>query len=221
MRFLLLHSPLVGPATWRCVGEELAAGGHDITLPDLRAAAVSGEPLAVVRAALEPRANDPMVVVGHSGAGFFLPSTAAHLGELVSGLVFVDAGLPPCEGEATLGADLLEQLRQMARDGILPKWSTWWGEGVMEALVPDAVRRAEIEVETPEVPLALYEASMTQPVGWCNTTPAGFLLLSDAYRQDADRARSLGWNVIEDVGNHLDLVNRPKPLARHIVELVP
>ena len=220
MRFLLLHSPLMGPTTWRWLAEELQAGGHDITAPDLRAAAVSGEPLAVVRAALEPRAKDPTVVVGHSGAGFFLPSVAAHLAALVYGLVFVDAGLPPCAGEATLGADLLEQLRPMTRDGMLPRWSTWWGEGVMEALVPNAARRSEIEVELPEVPLAFFETSMTQPVGWCDT-PAGFLLLSDAYRQDADRARSLSWPVIEDVGNHLDLVNRPESLARHILELMP
>jgi hypothetical protein len=90
----------------------------------------------------------------------------------------------------------------------------------MKALVPNAARRSEIEVELPEVPLAFFETSMTQPVGWCDT-PAGFLLLSDAYRQDADRARSLSWPVIEDVGNHLDLVNRPESLARHILELMP
>jgi hypothetical protein len=71
----------------------------------------------------------------------------------------------------------------------------------------------------PEVPLAFYEASVSQPVDWCDT-PAGFLLLS-AYRPDADQASSRGWPVIEDLGNHLDIVNRPESLARHIVELVP
>jgi hypothetical protein len=62
---------------------------------------------------------------------------------------------------------------------------------------------------------------VSQPVGWCGTS-AGFLLLSDAYRRrDADRASSLGWPVIEHLGNHLDIVNHPEALARHLVELVP
>jgi uncharacterized protein len=96
MRSLLVHSPLVGPATWRWVAEELRASGHDIAVPDLRGAAVSGEPLAVVGAARRLKSKASTVVVGHSGAGFFLPSIAAGLGAPVRGLVFVDAGLPPC-----------------------------------------------------------------------------------------------------------------------------
>lgn len=86
MRFLLVHSPLVGPVTWRWVADELRACGHDCTVPDLRRAGVSGEPLALVRAAVDPGSTGPTVVVGHSGAGFFLPSVAAHLGELADGL---------------------------------------------------------------------------------------------------------------------------------------
>ena len=27
----------------------------------------------------------------------------------------------------------LDQLRSLAVDGVLPKWSTWWGDGVMDA----------------------------------------------------------------------------------------
>ena len=95
MRFVLLHSPLVGPATWRWVAEALRASGHHVAVPDLRRAAV----------------------------------------------------------------------------------------------------------------------------GWCGT-PACFLLLSHAYRRDADRASTLGWPVIEHLGTHLDIVNHPKPLARHLVEIV-
>lgn len=219
MRFVLLHSPLVGPATWRWVAEALRASGHHVAVPDLRRAAVSGEPLAVVRAARQPTSTDPTVLVGHSGAGFFLPSIAADLGAPARALVFADAGLPPCAGHATAGADAHERLDGLARDGILPKWSTWWGEGVMDALVPDRTRRAEIEAELPEIPLTLYEAPLSQPVGWCDT-PSGYLLLSDAYRRDTDRASTLGWPVIEHLGTHLDIVNHPEPLARHLVELV-
>lgn len=213
-----MHSPLVGPSTWRWAAEALHARGHEALIPDLREAAVSGDPRAVVRAARPPRSSEPTVVVGHSGAGFYLPSVAAELGVPVHALVFVDAGLPPCDGNATAGTGVLDKLTELARDGTLPKWSTWWDAGVMESLVPDAARRGLIEAELCEIPLALYESSIRQPAGWCDGT-AGYLLSSDAYRRDAHRARSLGWPVIEELGNHLDIVNDPESIARHLVEL--
>jgi pimeloyl-ACP methyl ester carboxylesterase len=215
---MLVHSPLVGPATWQWVAEALRSAGHDVAVPDLREAAIAGAPHAVVRAALELTAKEPTVVVGHSGAGFFLPSIAAGLDSPVRRLVFVDAGVPPCQGEATTGAEFLEQLRSLAADVTLPKWSTWWGEGVMENLVPDGARRAEIEVEMPQVPLAFFETPIPLPVGWCED-PGAFVLLSEPYRRDADTARSLGWPVVEDLGNHLDIVNDPESLARDLVGL--
>jgi pimeloyl-ACP methyl ester carboxylesterase len=171
---MLVHSPLVGPATWRWVAEALRSSGHDVAVPDLREAAISGAPRAVVRAALQLTAEVPTILVGHSGAGFFLPSIAAGFDSPVRRLVFVDAGVPPCEGEATTSVEFLEQIRALAADGTLPKWSTWWGEGVMENLVPDRARRAEIEVEMPEVPIAFFETPTPLPVGWCEG-PSAFL----------------------------------------------
>ena len=56
--------------------------------------------------------------------------------------VFVDAGLP------TDGPDpFLDRLRDIAEDGLLPPWSTWFGPDVMATLVPDPTRRAEIEAD--------------------------------------------------------------------------
>jgi pimeloyl-ACP methyl ester carboxylesterase len=144
VRFMLVHSPLVGPATWQWVAEALRSSGHDVAVSDLREAAISGAPRAVVRAALQLTAEVPTILVGHSGAGFFLPSIAAGFNSPVRRLVFVDAGVPPCEGEATT---------------------------------------------------------------------------SEPYRRDADTARSLGWPVMEDLGNHLDIVNEPESLARDLVGL--
>jgi pimeloyl-ACP methyl ester carboxylesterase len=213
-----VHSPLVGPATWRWVAEALRSSGHDVTVPDLTEAAATGEPNGLIGAALPPGATEPLVIVGHSGAGFFLPSIAAGLESPARGLVFVDAGIPPAEGEATAGADFLDRLRSLATDGVLPKWSTWWGEGVMEMLVPDDAHRAEIEAEMPEIPLALYESPITVPIGWRNI-PGAFMLLSEPYHQEAQSARSLGWPVIERIGAHLDIVNDPDSIARNLVEL--
>jgi hypothetical protein len=213
-----VHSPAVGPATWHPVAEMLVAAGHDVTVPDLRAAALTGEPEAVINAAVAATVVEPAVMVAHSGAGFYLPFIADRVVPAPVRIVFVDAGIPPREGQADAAGDFVEQLRSLAIDDRLPRWSTWWGEGVTEALVPSERRRTEIEAEMPEVPLALFESRVTLPYGWCNR-PGAFLLLSEAYRRDSARARSLGWPVIERLGNHLDIVNDPQPIARTIVEL--
>ena len=98
-----------------------------MAVPDLREAAITGAPHAVVRAALALTAKEPTVLVGHSGAGLFLPSIAAGLDPPVRRLVFVDAGVPPCEGEATTSAEFLEQLRALAPDSTLRGSSTFFG----------------------------------------------------------------------------------------------
>src|SRR5688500_9934088 len=76
VRFVLVHSPLVGPATWRGVADVLVSFGHQVELPDLRDAAQSGDPRRFISVARSATSTDTAVLVGHSGAGFFLPSIA-------------------------------------------------------------------------------------------------------------------------------------------------
>lgn len=215
-----MHSPLVGPATWRWVAEALVSARQEVIVPDLRDAAVTGDPEAVIAtavAALPSRWEAP-VVVGHSGAGSILPSVAAQLRASSPKLVFVDAGLPPCQGAATPGAPFLDYLRTLVSDGLLPRWSASWGDGVMETLVPDVDRRSALEAEIPEIPLAYFESPLDVPDGWCQI-PGSFVLLSEPYRSDAERSRALGWPTVERLGGHLDIVNDPAGIARTIIEL--
>lgn len=124
MRFMLVHSPLVGPTTRQWVAKALQSSGHDVAVPDLRGAATTGAPRAVVRAALQLTGKEPTVLVGHRWRRI-LPALDRCRPRLTSArLVFVDAGVPPCEGEATTSAEFLEHLRSLAPDGTLPKWST-------------------------------------------------------------------------------------------------
>jgi hypothetical protein len=220
MRFALVHSPVVGPSTWRWTADALGSAGHEVVVPDLRDAAVDGQPDAVIAAAVAavPPRWSPLVLVGHSGAGSFLPSIAERLGGRVRHLVWVDARLPPLEGRTTPGGDFLGQLRALAVEGVLPRWSAWWGEGVMEGLVNDLDRRRKLYAEMPELPLAFFESPIDVPERWTDT-PGAFLLLSGPYRDDAERARTLGWPTIERLGGHLDIVNHPHDIARAIVEL--
>jgi hypothetical protein len=135
-------------------------------------------------------------------------------------LVFVDAAIPEREGEATLDPAVVDLLRPLAVDGVLPRWSVWWGEprGGLEQVIPDSERRARVEAEQPELPIKLFENALPVPAGWCEW-PCAYLLSSEEMRGEAERARSLGWPVVEDLGNHLDVVNRPAEVAANLVRL--
>jgi hypothetical protein len=218
VRFVLVHSPAVGPVTWRWVASVLESWGHEAVVPDLREAAMTGNPRAFGEAAAEAAVgHEHTVVVGHSAAGSLLPVIASRKRN-VRRLVFVDATIPPCEGSCTAGGDFLPALRGLATDGVLPVWSHWWGADVLRAVVREDDRRHEIEKELPTLPLAFFEAPITLPAGWC-ASDGGFLLFSEFYRSDAVRAAELGWPVVERPGAHLEMVNDERTIAGMLVDL--
>ena len=47
--------------------------------------------------------------------------------------------------------------------------------------------------------MTLFEAALLVPAGWCEWL-RGYLLLSEEMRGDAERARSLGWSILEHLG---------------------
>jgi len=203
---VLVHSPLLGPSTWRRVGEQLADRGHEVAVPDLRAAASTGDPHGFVTAAAAGAHEAPALLVGHSGAGWLLPCIGDAMSVRPQRLVFVDAGIPPCAGTTTVSADFLPQLRRLARRGLLPPWSQWWGRDVLAALLPDPAPRRTVLGELPQVPLAFFEIPIAVPGRWCGQSCA-YVRLSDSYRAEAERARGLGWPVTERTGSHLDVVS--------------
>ena len=214
-----MHSPVVGPSTWRWVADVLLHHGHTVVTPNLIDAASTGSPYAFAEAAVRAAdSKEATVVAGHSGAGAVLPLIAERMKPVLRQVVFVDAGVPPCEGTFSIGGDFLATLRNLATEGLLPPWSRWWDEDVMGALVPNEQRRREIEQELPRLPLSFYEASIEVPTNWCSAD-CGYLLLSEAYRPDASRATSLGWPVVERIGAHLDIVNDGEQIACSLVDL--
>lgn len=218
MEIVLVHSPLVGPSTWRSVATELRNLGASVVVPDIREGAERGELSAMVDIAVSSVGGATEVsLVAHSGAGILLPLIAAGFAS-PSSLCFVDAGLPEAEGDTTPSRDFLFRLRELAVDGVLPKWSSWWGPEIMAGLVPDVERRREIELEQPTVPLVLYETSVQIPMGW-RELPCSYILLSEGYQADAELAESLGWPVATLAGGHLDIVNNPVQIAEQIFKL--
>ena len=198
----------------------MRSDGHSVIIPDLIAEASSGDPHEFARAALEvTEADGEITVVAHSGAGAVVPLVATLKPGTTRQLVFVDAHVPPCEGTFSAGGEFVSALRELATNGVLPKWSQWWGEGVLERLIPDQQRRTQFEAELPEVPIGFFEVPITAPRNWCMTAGA-YLLLTEAYWPQADRALSLGWHVTERLGGHLDIVNHERAIADTVVGLV-
>jgi hypothetical protein len=223
VKFLLVHSPALGPSSWRWVADALRHAGHESIVPDLTGEAAAGSPvgfaLAAARAAaVELDRDDGCVVAGHSGAGALLPLIAAQRSSAPH-LVFVDAAVPPCAGTFSLGGDFIDTLRALASDGLLPIWSRWWGERSLETLVPQDERRRQVAAELPRVPLSFYETPLVAPLDWCRGT-ASYVLLSESYRSEAVRARTLGWAVAELAGAHLDIVRRPRSTVDALLAVI-
>ena len=211
--FTLVHSPLVGPLSWSAVQVELRMRGHEVQVPSLVSAAMSGSWQACVDAAVGGASTgDDMVLVGHSGSGPLLPLIAGRMDPPPGRLVFVDAIVPPEEGERSVSPPLLRHLRTIETEGRLPPWSEWFGPGVMEELVPDDHLRSAVVSEIPVLPLSYFEGVVPVPSGWTRTT-CRYVLLSEAYREEWAEATSRGWQVFELLGSHLDILTRPVEVA--------
>jgi hypothetical protein len=222
--FVLIHSPLVGPTTWLPVADELLRRGREAVVPSLLGIATAPAPQwrhaqEAVRAVAAETAV-PVVLVGHSGAGQLLPAIADALAVEVA-LVFVDSFLPPASGSVRLAPpDLMSQLRALANDGVLPPWSSWFGEDAMRELVPEERLRATLEQELPRLPLSYFEASVPLPGGW-SSRPCAYLLFSgEPYAKSAARARDQGWAVAEIAGaGHLAMASDPIPVTDALLDL--
>jgi pimeloyl-ACP methyl ester carboxylesterase len=166
--------------------------------------------------------SKPIVLVGHSGGGLLLPAIADALVQPVRGLIFVDSGIPARAGETPfVPPALLDQFRALAVDGMLPPWSTWFGEEAMRELVPDEELRDALTREMPQIPIAFLEQRIPSPTGW-ERTPCAYLLLSDSYNESAAEARERGWPVEAiDEARHLHITVAPKTVTDALLRLEP
>ncbi|MHA6669573.1 alpha/beta hydrolase family protein [Homoserinimonas sp. A447] len=217
---VLVHSPLVGAATWQDVAERLEAHGQRVAVPDLTPA-LSGEPpyiegqVAAVRQAI---GNQRAVLVGHSGAGPLLP--AFGVGADVAGYVFVDAGLPT-PGQSwvdTAPGGLVDRVNEMAQDGWLPPWSLWWGDDGLVELLPDAGQRRRFTEDCPPLPLAMFSERRPTVTGWPDASCA-YLRLGESYPAEFEQARQLGWATAELPSHHLAMLTDPEAVADSIRSL--
>jgi hypothetical protein len=221
---LLIHSPLLGPSSWRPCADLLEAAGHPVVLPDLRFSVTPPagwwDRAADAAAAAVATADtaDGLVVVGHSGAGVLLPTVATRA-RPVAAVVFVDAVLPAPSG-VTIAS---ERLRSFVaglptEDGLLPPWSQWWGDAAMAELVPDPAARAAVAAGQPRLSPEFWAEPVPVPAGWPGDR-AGYLRLSPAYVAEETEAARRGWPVRTIEGTHLDPVVRPDEVVAAVLEV--
>jgi pimeloyl-ACP methyl ester carboxylesterase len=221
---VLVHSPFLGPASLRPLADALAAHGHPAVLLDLRPSVVSAPVHQVLVGAFADAISDedlagPVVLIGHSGAGPLLPAFADALEDTVTGLVFVDAGLPT-PGRSwrdQVPAELYAQLKAASREGRLPRWQRWFSPDPLVELVADDELRAQIADEAPEVPISFLKEPRPD-VEWSG--PAGYVLLSKAYEADLAEATALGWPVRRLDSHHLAPATDPDPVAVAVLEVL-
>jgi hypothetical protein len=225
-RFVLLHSPLIGPVGVGATATELVALGARAEAPvwPKLSTIEGGYYPALVRslaATVDGAGREPAVLVAHSGAGPLLPALAAALDTPVAGAIFLDATLPH-PGRSWLDnapAETREALRAGAQMGQLPPWDDWWPPGALERIVPDAALRAALISELEPIPLAYLEepapAADLAELG----APAGYLQLSDAYADDIRAASRMGWAAVALPLQHLGPLTHPKAVARVLLSL--
>jgi len=220
-RFVLLHSPLLGPSSWRPAAEALRALGHVAETPAWPAlTSLQGGfygPMAAHAAGQIEPGDAPPILVAHSGAGALIPAVAAKLPS-IAGAIFVDAILPH-PGRSwfdTAPEPLRDSLRSGAQAGLLPPWHDWWPPGALAQLVPDDAQRGRLMAELEPIPAAYFEEPA--PAGEAPARSA-YLKLSESYEDEAKLANRLGWPLVRLPMNHLAPVTAPAAVAQALAGL--
>ena len=221
LRLVLLHSPLLGPQSWRAVAEVLHGRGVTAeatawprlsTLGDDCYAALANSMAATLAHGGEA------IVVAHSGAGALLPSVEALAKGLLKGVIYCDAILPHpgLSWFDTAPPALAAQLRAGAEAGRLPSWDRWWPPGALERLVPDFGVRTQMIEELEPIPISYFEELAPELEV---SAPAAYLQLSGAYVEEAQIAGRKGWPVVRLPLHHLAMLTHAEAVASALESL--
>jgi hypothetical protein len=222
---ILLHSPLVGAASWGTLPAALERRGLPTVLVDVRDDAEP--PYAqryVARASLQiaaERPEPPLVLVGHSGAGPLLPQLgwaqrAAR--RHVAAYLFLDAMLPRPGRSSRL--DILEaedpELAAALREH--PRFPEWT-DAELTPVVPDPSLRAALLASLRPRGLDFFTEPLPYPPDWPDA-PCGYLRTSPAYDSALRLARARDWPTLERGGGHFAALTDPEGLAHDLAALI-
>jgi pimeloyl-ACP methyl ester carboxylesterase len=213
---VLIPSALLGPATWEPTARALQRRGRRAEVPNLQCVSRGASPYwpAGVDAIVRSAAAEPVVLVPHSNSGLYMPAVIEALDEQVRAVVFVDAALPGAGHYSQ--RSFLNNL--VGADGLLPPWTSWWGESDIAELFPDADVRARVEAEQARMPLAYYDHLPPAPDGW-DRPHCAYIWFAEPYDQGAAQASAHGWPTRHVPGNHLHMLVEPEAIADVVLEL--
>jgi hypothetical protein len=214
----LLPSPLLGPAVWRPVAQQLSEDGWSVAEVGQASVAPRG-PDDVLDSFLAAVPTDQdVVLVPHSNAGLYVPALVNE--RRVIAYVFVDAGLPARAGRVPLApAPFYDFLVQKADEsGMLPPWTHWWDEDISD-LFPSVEAREQVEREQQRLPLTYFRASLPVPQGW-DDKPGAYIAFGDTYATDRAEAAARGWRVTTLPGEHLHTLVDPEQVAAELGALL-
>jgi hypothetical protein len=237
---VLVPSPFTGAVAWGRLPEVLAAAGRravtvETATGDAGDAGDQGAAdrppyaaRAIARAALQIRAEggpEPIVLVGHSGAGPLLPQLGAAVQAArrqVAAYVFCDAMLPRAGGATRLqlleaqGPGIAGELHTALHEGArFPAWT----DADLHEDVPDPEARAALLGALHPRGHDFFTEPLPHPADWPDA-PCGFLRTSPAYDWGARTARHRGWPVVERGGGHFAALTDPEGLARDLLALL-
>jgi hypothetical protein len=226
-RIVLVPSPLVGPYSWSLVQGELAERGWDTSVSVDLHDPLGRQPCwqrtvgGVHAAVLEIPDGQPIVLVGHSGAGPLLPAAAAAVRLPISAYLFVDGRLPH-PGTSRLDAIASEDAATAAeRRAVLDAGLRFpaWTDDDLRQTVPNPDRRRLLLEELRPRGREFWTEELPGVSGWPNA-PCGYLQFSAPYQSAADRARRAGWPTRHLPAGHFHQLVDPSGVADALVELI-
>jgi alpha/beta hydrolase family protein len=224
--YVLIHSPLVGPLTWKPVADEMRQRGLDVVVPVLTDSPASKEPFwkqhaqSVSHALSHIPKETFLTLVAHSGTGPSLPSVRQSIANPVNAYVFVDAGIPR-NGATRLdlmrsedpewGKQFHEELQQGER---FPTWSV---EDLQE-IIPNESLRGQMVAEIRPRGLAFFTEPIPVFAEWPDA-PCVYIQFSEPYERSAAQARQAGWPTYKLEAGHFHMLVDPAIVTEKIVQV--
>jgi len=236
--FMLVHGAWQSNGTWDLLAPLLQAHGHRVIRPVLSGLGTDESRLSpditlqqhVEDVSVElSRVTERVILAGHSYAGMIISGAAERNPGQVRRLVFLDAFIPE-DGQSVLDllpAELGTYFRNVARDHG-DGWRLPCGEGQLDlwGLKPGAARDF-VRARLCDFSLRCFEERLHLAVKRNAGIPATFVSsVAEEYpaRQFfapfAEKARMLGWEVVELNAGHDCHVERPGDVANILLSAV-
>jgi hypothetical protein len=226
--YVLVHSPLTGPAAWGQLPDRLRDEQIDVVVVDVddddEPPFADGYVRQAVAQVVDAQPAAPIVLVAHSGAGALLPPIAAalHSGEQsTGGYVFLDAVLPLPGQPSRL--DLLQEegagfTAAFAASLHAGAWFPTWTVDELADIVPDHEDRVALVRSLRPRGHDFFTEPLPDIGGWPDA-PCGYLRTSAAYDHWVGVAQQRGWPIVARDLGHFAALADPEATRDALLEL--